>query len=82
MGAMLRFKRETGKDVSEVHGEVSDMVTLLWCCMMSASAADGVEVAEELRALEGFADHIDAKDMNQFARSLSEDAKKNGSGED
>ena len=44
MGAMLRFKRETGKDVSQIgKGNVADLVTFLWCCTASASKADGVE---------------------------------------
>ena len=33
MGAMLRFKRESGKEVTEIKGEVSDLCTYLWCCV-------------------------------------------------
>ncbi len=56
MGAMLRFKRETGRDVSQVDSsDVSDLVTLLWCCIASASKADGVEFGMSLM---DFADSI------------------------
>ena len=37
MGALLRFKKETGREVTEVKGDsISDMITLLWCCVASA----------------------------------------------
>ena len=42
MGAMLRFKRETDRDVSEIGTDVSLMVTFLFCCVASACNADGV----------------------------------------
>ena len=36
MGALLRFKKETGREVTEVKGDsISDMITLLWCCVAS-----------------------------------------------
>ena len=57
MGAMLRFKRETGKDVSAMNGnDVADLVTFMWCCVKSASAADGGEMP---LALEAFADALE-----------------------
>jgi len=44
MGAMLRFKQETGREVTEIKdGSVSDMGTYLWCCVASACKADKVE---------------------------------------
>lgn len=57
MGALLRFKRETGKDVSEVKSsDVADTVILLWCCVVSACKADGVTFT---LSLEEFADALD-----------------------
>lgn len=42
MGAMLRFKRETGKEVTEMNaGSFTDLCTYIWCCVASASKADG-----------------------------------------
>ena len=50
MGAMLRFKRETGHDVSKMDPtDVAELVTLLWCCIVSASKADGVEFRDKYR---------------------------------
>lgn len=57
MGALLRFKRETGKDVSEVKStDVADMVILMWCCVASACKADGVDFS---LSLDEFADSLD-----------------------
>lgn len=76
MGALLRFKRETGKDVSEVSsGDVADMVILLWCCVVSACAADGVEFN---LSLEAFADSLDPKSME----TLNEEIEAAGTGGD
>ena len=43
MGAMLRFKMETGKEVSDISNDVTDMCTYLFCCIASACKHDGVE---------------------------------------
>ncbi len=57
MGALLRFKRETGKDVSEVKSsDVAAQIILLWCCVVSACKADGVPFT---LSLEEFADTCD-----------------------
>lgn len=42
MGAMLRFKRETGREVTDMTDGVSDLCTYLYCCVVSACMADGV----------------------------------------
>lgn len=41
MGAMKRFKDETGKEVSQISGE-SEWGIFLWCCVKSASSRAGV----------------------------------------
>lgn len=62
MGALLRFKRETGKDVSEVKtSDVADLVVLLWCCVASSCKADGVPFTY---TLEDFADALDASTLD------------------
>ena len=39
MGAMLRFKQETGREVTEIDAtSFTDICTFLWCCIVSASA--------------------------------------------
>ncbi len=56
MGAMLQFKRETGRDISEAKSsDISDMVIFLYCVVAAASRADGV--AFDL-SLEEFADAL------------------------
>lgn len=68
MGAMLRFKRETGKDVSEIgQSDVSDLLTLLWCCVASACAGDGVSFK---MGLMDFADRIDTETLTGFYTSM------------
>lgn len=37
LGAMLLFKKETGKEISEING-LSDTIVWLWCCVKSASS--------------------------------------------
>lgn len=56
MGAILRFKRETGRDVSEIKNtDVADQIILLWCIVASACAADNVPFN---LSLEEFADAL------------------------
>ena len=62
MGALLRFKRETGRDVSEVTDkDVADMVILLWCAVASACAHDRVPF--EL-SLDEFADSLSPETLD------------------
>ena len=67
MGAMLRFKRETGKEVTDIKGEVSDLCTYLWCCVCSASKHDGLDF--DLPLLD-FADSISPEDIQAWAETL------------
>ena len=56
MGALLRFKRETGREVSEIKKtDVADQVILLWCIVTAACSADKVEFGI---GLEEFADAL------------------------
>lgn len=68
MGAMLRFKRETGKEVSEIGNDLSLLITLMWCCVQSASAADDVEFDMPLMR---FADLIGMDEINLFTQGLN-----------
>mgnify|MGYP006873003041 FL=1 len=73
MGAMLRFKRETGRDVSEMgNGDVSDLLTLLWCCVASACAGDGVTFGMSLM---DFADRIDPEAISGFYNDMEAEKK-------
>ena len=71
MGALLRFKRETGKDVGQIsQDDVTDLITLLWCCVASASKADGVEFGMELM---DFADQLDPDTLTGFYTEMGKD---------
>lgn len=74
LGAMLRFKNETGRDVSGLEeGSVSDLILFLWCCVASACRADGVEFAY---GVEEFADLIEPDALADFYAEAGADAKK------
>lgn len=68
MGAMLRFKRETGKEVTEIKGEVSDLCTYLWCCVASASKHDGIDFDLSLM---DFADSIAPEEVMAWANAIN-----------
>ena len=45
MGAMLEFSQRTGKEATEIKGEaLSDILILLYCCLLSSCRADGVSL--------------------------------------
>lgn len=68
MGAMLRFKRETGKEVVGVtNWEFTDLCTFLWCCIVSASKHDGVDFNLSLM---DFADSITPEEMADWAETM------------
>lgn len=71
MGAMLRFKRETGKEVTEIKGDVSDLCTYLWCCVASASKHDGIDFDLSLM---DFADSIAPEDVTAWANVINGEA--------
>lgn len=68
MGAMLRFKRETGKEVTEIR-ETSELIIYLWCCVVSASNADGKSFA---LSLQDFADNVPLDEMASWADEVLE----------
>ena len=69
MGALLRFKRETGREVTDIEpSSISDLLTYLYCCVASASKADRIPFEMSLM---DFADAISPDDMNQWAAALS-----------
>ena len=72
MGAMLRFKQETGKEVTEITGELSEMCTFLWCCIVSACKADGVDFDLSLM---DFADSLTPEEMEVWTKSVDEENK-------
>lgn len=68
MGAMLRFKKETGKEVTDLQGgSFSDLCAYLYCCVASACAADKIDFSMELM---DFADALNPEDMEAWARQI------------
>ena len=68
MGAMLRFKRETGKEVVDITDwAFTDLCTFLWCCVASASKADGKKFDLSLM---DFADNITPDELEAWAQSI------------
>ena len=75
MGAMVRFKRETGRDVSTIqNGDISDLILLLWCCIKSACNADEIPFDTPF---EFFADSLDAEVLQEFISSLAAESEQN-----
>ena len=69
MGAMLRFKRETGKEVTEIaQNSISDVCTYLWCCVVSACKHDGIDFD---MSLIDFADSISSADLMAWSTQVA-----------
>lgn len=67
MGAMLRFKNETGREVTDIDNGFSDLCTYLWCCVVSACSKDNINFDMSLM---DFADSIDPEDMNAWSQAI------------
>lgn len=64
MGAMRRFKRLTGHEVSAIDsGDIDESVTFVYCCVASACHADGVEFDMDI---DMFADCLMPEDISEF----------------
>lgn len=72
LGAMRRFKQETGKDAENIVG-VDDLAVFIWCCCMSACKADGVEFGV---SLDDFCDLVDISTLSAFNEAIAPDEKK------
>lgn len=75
MGAMLRFKQETGKEITEIDPtSFSELCTYLWCCVASAAKREGK--AFNLSLMD-FADNLTPEDMEAWNKSITADASEN-----
>lgn len=74
MGAMVRFKNESGKDVSELkQTDISDLVLFFYCCVKSACNADKIPFTMDFDL---FADSLEPESVNAFYEELSSSQKK------
>lgn len=64
MGAMLRFKQETGKEITEIDPtSFTDLCTYLWCCVASGAKREGK--AFDLSLMD-FADSLTPEDITAW----------------
>ncbi|MCM1518961.1 MAG: hypothetical protein NC117_09995 [Pseudoflavonifractor sp.] len=71
MGAMVRFKRETGKDARQFSADdLEEVITFLWCCVVSSCRADKIS---DPPALDDFADLLEPTDLEAFYSSMGAD---------
>ena len=69
MGAMLLFKRTTGKDVSEMSGDdMEEPLMLLWCCVVCACKADGIGFDSDF---DTFVCQISPSDLAEWSASMA-----------
>lgn len=72
MGAMLRFKQETGREITEIDpSSFTDLCTYLWCCVASAAKREGKPF--DLSLME-FADSLTSEDMTEWSMAIAADA--------
>ena len=73
MGAMLRFRQETGREISQMDpASLTDLFTYFWCCVKSACAREGVEFGMSVME---FADLVNPDEMGEWQAGLMEEAK-------
>ena len=74
MGAIVRFKNESGKDVSKLEKtNISELVLFVYCCVKSACNADKVEFDYDF---ESFADLMEPDAANSFYEDMGGEEKK------
>lgn len=75
MGAMLRFKQETGKEINDGGLGLTENATLIWCCIKSACAHEGKKFDMSLM---DFADSIEVNDIEPVVQALFQSAQGEG----
>ena len=69
MGAMLRFKQETGREITEIEANsFTDLCTYLWCCVVSAAKREGKTFDMSLM---DFADNLTPDDMAAWNEAVT-----------
>ncbi len=70
MGALVRYKNETGEDVSKLREEdLSGQMMFIYCCVKSACNADGVAFDYDF---ESFCDLLEPEDVRAFYAGMDE----------
>lgn len=69
MGAMLRFKKETGREFNEMDpNSLTDLCTFMWCCVVSSAKREGRDFD---MSLIDFADSITPDDLVKWNTAVS-----------
>lgn len=69
MSALRIFKKETGKEISELKaGEISEMFVFIWACVVSACRREGIEFT---MTLDEFGDWITPADVAAWSSGQS-----------
>ena len=69
MGAMLRFKQETGKEITQIDPtSFTDLCTYLWCCIVSGAKREGKHFDMSLM---DFADALTPEEMAEWNKAIS-----------
>ena len=75
LGAMLLFKKETGKEVKEISG-LSDSIIWLWCCVKSASSKTSKPLEMDCQEFANSCTMEVLEEWTQSQNKLQEDSKK------
>ena len=79
MGALLRFKNETGREFATVQAtDVSDICVFVWCCAKSACQREKIDFP--LTVMD-FADSIAPEELTAIFQLMVEDSQKKMTGE-
>lgn len=80
MGAMFRYKEATGREATTIDASsVTDLVTYLWCCVVSACKRDGVEFKMSLM---DFADGLDPDALTKWSEAVVQSSTAGGAGDE
>ena len=78
MGAMLRFKQETGREITQIDASsFTDLCTYLWCCVSAASNREGRQFN---MSLIDFADSITPEDMAEWNQAIASESTEKSDG--
>ena len=67
MGAMVRFKRETGREVSDMKTtDLSDLCAYIWSCVASACHREGIKFGMDFMT---FADAVSPDAVSAWVES-------------
>lgn len=70
MGAMLRFKKTTGKEYTEIDpSSLEDQCVFVWCCVVSACRREKIPFDY---SFEDFADNMSMDDLYAFNAAVQQ----------